>query len=177
LVNSQQDPLLCYWFLGENAPKWDRLYLVGVWVTDHDLSRCSSRIPSQDLSRSSPPSRSSPSGPRRQGSASPRPFGAPLTAPGRFGASSSKGKAARLVPAANMTPAGGKIAVRYTMRLKFQADADLDARVLRALKRAAPEMNCRRAWQGSTEPGSPHDARPLQPIRNPGGKSRCDSAS
>jgi len=31
------------------------------------------------------------------------------------------------------------------MRLKFQADADLDARVLRALKRAAPEIDVRTA--------------------------------
>jgi len=41
------------------------------------------------------------------------PFGAPLTAPGRFGASSSKGETARFGPAANVTLAGGKIAVHY----------------------------------------------------------------
>jgi hypothetical protein len=73
----------------------------------------SNRIPPQELSRSSPPSRSCQSGPRRQGFASPRPFGAPLTPPGRFGASSSKGKTARFGLGANVTTAGGKIAVRY----------------------------------------------------------------
>jgi len=41
------------------------------------------------------------------------PFGAPLTAPGRFGPSSSMGKTARFGPAANVTLAGEKIVVRY----------------------------------------------------------------
>jgi predicted nuclease of predicted toxin-antitoxin system len=37
------------------------------------------------------------------------------------------------------------------MRLKFQADADLDARVLRALKRAAPEIDVRTASEAGLE--------------------------
>ena len=37
------------------------------------------------------------------------------------------------------------------MRLKFQADADLDARVLRALKRAAPEIDVQTASEAGLE--------------------------
>ncbi len=37
------------------------------------------------------------------------------------------------------------------MRLGFQADADLDARVLRALKRAAPEIDVRTASEAGLE--------------------------
>ena len=37
------------------------------------------------------------------------------------------------------------------MRVKFQADADLDARVLRALKRAAPEIDVRTASEAGLE--------------------------
>jgi len=43
------------------------------------------------------------------------PAGAPLTPPGRFGASSSKGKIARFGLGANVTTAAAKIAVRYIM--------------------------------------------------------------
>ena len=60
-------------------------------VTGRDLLRLprliSSRLP-PEFPALFPLSRSSQSGPRRQGFASPRPLGAPLTAPGRFGASS-----------------------------------------------------------------------------------------
>src|ERR1019366_4036173 len=59
-------------------------------ATGHDLLRrsrlISSRLSPECLALS-PPSRSSQSGPRRQGFASPLPLVAPLTAPGRFGAS------------------------------------------------------------------------------------------
>ena len=43
------------------------------------------------------------------------------------------------------------------MRVRFQADADLDARVLRGLRRAAPEIDIRTAteagFEGLTDPG------------------------
>ena len=42
------------------------------------------------------------------------PFGAPLTAPGRFVAPSHKGKTARFGQGANVTRAGVNIVVRYT---------------------------------------------------------------
>ena len=37
------------------------------------------------------------------------------------------------------------------MRVRFQADADLDGRVLRALKRAAPEIDIRTAAEAGLE--------------------------
>jgi hypothetical protein len=37
------------------------------------------------------------------------------------------------------------------MRLRFQADADLDGRVLRGLKRVAPEIDIRTATEGGLE--------------------------
>ena len=43
------------------------------------------------------------------------------------------------------------------MRVRFQADADLDGRVLRGLRRAAPEIDIRTAteagFEGLTDPG------------------------
>ena len=49
------------------------------------------------------------------------PAGAPLTAPGRFGASSSKGKTPRSGLGAIVTREAVKIAVRYTKRVQCRA--------------------------------------------------------
>lgn len=37
------------------------------------------------------------------------------------------------------------------MRIKFQADGDLDGRVLRGLRRVAPEIDIRTAWDAGLE--------------------------
>ena len=83
------------------------------------------------------------------------------------------------------------------MRVRFQADADLDGRVLRGLKRAAPEIdirtaeeagltgledpevfaNRRRGWASSPESGSADDAGTLPPVCGRCDQSGSDSPS
>ena len=68
------------------------------------------------------------------------PFGAPLTAPGRFGGSSSKGKTARFGQGANVTLAEVKIAVRYNVTTSWSRNAGRPARRTRQ-SRLCPKLH------------------------------------
>jgi hypothetical protein len=77
------------------------------------------------------------------------------------------------------------------MRVRFQADADLDGRIIRGLRRVAPEIDIRTAadagladlkdpevlriaalWTNSREPGSADDACTFRSLRVRCSKSR-----
>ena len=83
------------------------------------------------------------------------------------------------------------------MRVRFQADADLDGRILRGLRRTAPEIDMRTAADaelaaledpeifegrcrrrtGSSEPGPPYDTAPFHPLLSERPKSWSYPAS